>query len=59
MPLDTLAAAYAAAGRFAEAARQEEQALRVAAPSRQADYARRLEAYRQERSPEDASLPRR
>jgi tetratricopeptide (TPR) repeat protein len=47
--LDTLAAAHAARGEFAEAAKYQEQAVNLLPPEHQADYHSRLEFYRQRR----------
>jgi len=46
VPLDTRAAAAAAAGRFEEAARWQERALEQASPAQRASFAARLDGYR-------------
>jgi tetratricopeptide (TPR) repeat protein len=48
--LDTLAAAYANAGRFPEAVRTAEAALKLAPEAKQAEVQQRLEGYRAERA---------
>jgi tetratricopeptide (TPR) repeat protein len=49
--LDTLAAAYAAAGQFAEAVEQQRRAMELASEVEKADYRSRLELYEAGRAP--------